>query len=480
MPHVTAKETLSLLKILVRQGTARKFAGLQKDMESLSAQMEAAAAPLGATPDVASTLQELQQRAADVQRLDVQAETGLGQLAGVLSQLRLENDVLLGQPEQEKVPPKLYIDPMTGTVVEGRIAGRFPQGQTLRAVAALAAAHAPVLQSELSQLVFGEEGREPWLRRRISILNGRAEKLGLPDIVGSPNRVGYVLGPYEVLGVERAFYPQAAPAQAEPVPIAPEPPVTKRKKRPDLAETLGLTKFFYGATVTERTGIPRTALDLMGELGVFKEGVHYVRRGERNIRVYTEAGVTTALDLAKFAKKQGQGRFTERMVRDVFRIPSEQQPENPYGENGPKTVNDSVEFFLLQTVATCLPSLRRTVHADILAGQDEAIKQRLDELKGKVLSSMELEDVAEKRKLAAATASDLINPKKRRAFNFLLRQRSGFALVGELIDKVRAIKPDLLKEFPAAIINPPSLVPHVGVDGRVNGSHRQGPFGDIR
>lgn len=243
----------------------------------------------------------------------------------------------------------------------------------------------------------------------------------------------------------------------------------------DVSQQKDEQQFYYGSHVAEAAGIPLTALETMHEVGVLQEGVHFVRRGERNIRVYTQAALPLAARVKARASKEQQHRFTERLVRDEFRI-YEQPTENPFGQNGPKTVDDQVELFLLQTTLTCLPAMKRR-GIEIGSEQESLLKLRMKSL-SETIGYIEPEKLDAVRTRAAATMFDLT--KNRRPFNFLEQKRPGLRIVGGVIDSLKAADPNLLVEFPNAVKEPPSPVPLQGHQGEVNGSILVGWMGDRR
>lgn len=232
---------------------------------------------------------------------------------------------------------------------------------------------------------------------------------------------------------------------------------------------------YYGSHVAEAAGIPLTALETMHEVGVLQEGVHFVRKGARNIRVYTPEALTLAARVKARSDKEDQHRFTERLVRDEFRI-WEPPAENPFGKNGPKTVSKPVELFLLQTIRTCLPAMHR--RGVLLEEKDEdGLKKRIGALTEEV-GYIEPEDVDVVRNLAAATAFDLIE--NQRPFNPLQKEHPGLRIVNSVINALKKTDANLLVEFPSAVKEPPKVVPLQGSQGEVNGSILVGWMGDRR
>lgn len=240
------------------------------------------------------------------------------------------------------------------------------------------------------------------------------------------------------------------------------------------AKTEG-SPLYYGSQVAEAAGIPPAALDIMQEIGVLREGTHFVRKGARNIRVYTQEALPLAVRVKARADKEGQDYVTKRLVRDEFRI-WERPTENPFGPNGPKTVDDQVELFLLQTTLTCLPAMERRGIA-IGKEQEERLKSRVAELTEHV-GYVDSEQVGAVRTLAAATAFDLT--RNQRPFNFLQKTHPGLRVVKGVIDALKASDPNLLVEFPNAVKEPPKPVPIQGPQGEVNGSILVGWMGDRR
>lgn len=491
MPQLKTKEAIELIKLQIDRGTRDRLGQIAAESGQAS-KLAADPAALDTMPDISGLLAAAQAMTVELTDLKEKAQTGINNLASVVGQLGLADEIVFGVEEEPK-PQNLIIDPFHKVVIRGEVVGRIPENSVgLQAAAILAGADSPLSQAEVAaEIKTAKGGRNKTgikphdLRSAIAKANRAMEERGLPELIvnqrGKRQGGGYILGPYQVLGIE-------SPGAAE-VPAAVSP--STKKGEP--------AKVYWGAQVAATAGIPTTVLEVLQEIGAFQPGVHFrvKERGEtdKKLRVYTDEALKIARRVGEFAKKEGQKRFTERLIRDAVEV-HEVPTENPFGENGPATFSPAIECRLLRTVKYCLPAIRATVGDDkFLTGQEQLLNARLEKLMSELGNERDsailklekqIPDETEREKviaqqaraetmLAAATAFDLIN--NRRPFNFLHKKHPGLDVVGDLIDGLKEKMPTLLEEFTHAVIELPTPVLETTPDRRVNGSILVGNLG---
>lgn len=130
-------------------------------------------------------------------------------LGQVFSELGLSQHILFGEsqgvpaePKQEEEPEgrrQFFIDPETGTVIEGKLAGELPRGRGVNIAEILAQADKPLPQPQLTRQLYGKNAfpeKQHELRSCVSQqLNRPAAAQGLPRVVENVRGSGYVLSP---------------------------------------------------------------------------------------------------------------------------------------------------------------------------------------------------------------------------------------------------------------------------------------------
>lgn len=253
----------------------------------------------------------------------------------------------------------------------------------------------------------------------------------------------------------------------QPVATVSQPPVDTGKR-------------YLISQVAAQTGIPDTAIKVLHQIGALQEGTHFIQK--RRVKVYTDEALKVASQVAGQAKKEDQGRFTERLIRESVGLPKEKDGENPYGPNGPKTFTVFHEHAILHRLQSCIPVIEHRIGKPLqdsfkieLAACLGELTRRLSEDDKLTISSEEQGII---RRQAAATVLEWAQ--NARPFNFLRGKHQGIeiglAFIKGLKDQGQA---KMIREFADAIVNPPKKIAgSIEKNGVVNEIRTVGPMGD--
>ena len=212
------------------------------------------------------------------------------------------------------------------------------------------------------------------------------------------------------------------------------------------------------------------------QIGVFIKGVHFEQKGR--IRVYKDEAFPLAQLVASQAKKEDQGRFTERLIRKAVGLPKENNDENPYGPNGPSALTSEHERVILDRLKRCELGIEQRLGKPL--GKEFKIERdhRLSELTDRLTDDESLvidADVQYRiRREAAATILEL--SKDARSFNFIRKRHPGLELA---LLVVKALDEKSVGELAEAMVNPPQKIADtIERNGVVNGIKTVGPMGD--
>lgn len=239
-------------------------------------------------------------------------------------------------------------------------------------------------------------------------------------------------------------------------------------------------KRYLISQVAERTGIPDTAIKVLHEIGALKEGIHFEQRGR--IKVYKDEAFSMAQKVKARARKEGQNRYTERLIRDAVGLPKENGGENPYGPNGPEALTVLVEHAILNRLQSCIPVIEHRIGKPLQDSFKLELAIRLGELTTRIAEDENLiispDEQVKIRRQAAATVLELA--KDDGSFNFLRGKQQGIeiglAFIRGLKDRGQA---QMIKEFADAIVNPPTKVADtIERNGVVKGIRTVGPMYD--
>jgi hypothetical protein len=256
----------------------------------------------------------------------------------------------------------------------------------------------------------------------------------------------------------------------------------KQKEQPiaPVSQPVDAGRRFYISQVMEQTGIPDTAIKILHQIGAFKEGVHFEQK--RRVKVYTDEALQVAKQVARQAKKEEQGRFTERLIREAVGLQKEKNGENPYGPNGPSTFTVYHEHAMLRRLQACISTIESRIgeplkqnFKDELATRLGELTLRLSEDEGLAIEPAEQERI---RRQAAATVLELAQDA--RPFNFLRNRHPGIEIGLAFIKGVKGQgQAEMIEEFAEAIVNPPKKVPDsIERSGLINSIRSVGPMGD--
>lgn len=239
-------------------------------------------------------------------------------------------------------------------------------------------------------------------------------------------------------------------------------------------------KRYWISQVAEQSGVPETAIKVLHQIGAFREGIHFEQK--RRAKVYTDEALRVARRVADQAKKEKQDRFTERLIREAVGFPKENDGENPYGPNGPKTFTVLHEQVILNRLQSCIPVIEHRIGKPLQESFKLELVTRLGELTTRLSEDSTLTISPEEqgiiRRQAAATVLELA--KDARPFDFLRGKHLGIEIG---LTFIRGLKDQgqtkMVTEFAHAIVNPPKKVAGtIEKNGVVNGIRTVGPMGD--
>lgn len=249
----------------------------------------------------------------------------------------------------------------------------------------------------------------------------------------------------------------------QPVATVSQPPVDTEKR-------------YLISQVAAQTGIPDTAIKVLHQIGALKEGIHFEQRGR--VKVYKDEAFSMAQKVEAQARKEGQNRYTERLIRKAVGFPKENDGENPYGPNGPSVLTSEHERIILDRLKRCESGieqrLKRLLGEKFKTERDQRLGELTDRLAEDESLIIDLNTQQRIRREAAATIIEL--SKDARSFNFVRKGHPGLELA---LLVVKALDEKSVRELAESMINPPNKIAGtIERNGLVNGIRTVGPMGD--